>query len=216
MAKSSSLQSQRARIFNAARPHLARHGFGQRALALAAVDCGIDAARAELLFPDPGRDLWRWFFDAVQAEWTPSLPRAIAAQKKIRDKIHAGVKSRFGVLAEYRAIERQAVKFAALPGNAGMAAKFLYQICDDIWRAAGDTSTDWNFYTKRGLLVGVYSSTLLFWLQDESADYTATGEFLSRRIEGVLQIGKVKADLQHYISILPDAFNLARKMRKPA
>ena len=216
MAKPSPLDTQRAKLFAAAKKFIADHGFGAHALHATAAKIGMDVGRAELLFPDAGRDLWRYFFDTVQTEWHPDLARAVAKEQKIRHKIHAGVTSRLAILAQYAGIERQAIKFAARPGNAAMAAKFLYQICDDIWHAAGDTSTDWNFYTKRGLLAGVYTSTLFFWLNDHSDDYADTAEFLSRRIDGVLQIGKVKADLQHYLSLVPDALKLAAKMRKSA
>lgn len=214
MTKTPSLVAQRAQIFQAAKPFIATHGFGNTALREAAKKLGMDPARAELLFPDAGLDLCRYFFDQVQAEWQKKLPQAIAKEQKIRAKIHAGLMSRLELLDPD--LERQAVKFCAHPRRAGFATQCLYQIVDDVWHAAGDTSTDWNFYTKRGLLAGVYTSTLLFWLSDHSDDYADTAKFLSRRIEGVLSIGKITAEIKHYWSILPDAIKLARKMKRAA
>ena len=69
-------------------------------------------------------------------------------------------------------------------------ARLLYGSVDTIWRAAGDRSTDWNFYSKRGLLAGVYGSTVLFWLQDNSEDFTETWAFLDRRIADVMKVPK--------------------------
>lgn len=40
----------------------------------------------------------------------------------------------------------------------------LALMVDDIWYWAGDRSTDFNWYTKRALLAGIYTSTgLLIW-----------------------------------------------------
>jgi ubiquinone biosynthesis protein COQ9 len=71
-----------------------------------------------------------------------------------------------------------------------MATRMLYDTVDAIWRGAGDTATDWNFYTKRGLLAAVYSATVLYWLQDESAGYEETWRFLDRRIADAMRVPK--------------------------
>ena len=59
----------------------------------------------------------------------------------------------------------------------------------------GDTSEDVNWYTKRATLSAVYSSTVLFWLGDTSEGHAETWAFLDRRIENVMQIEKVKAQV---------------------
>ena len=84
---------------------------------------------------------------------------------------------------------RRALSYLALPRNAALGAKCLYRTVDAIWYAAGDTSTDYNFYTKRLLLAGVYASTLLFWLNDTSEGRAETWAFLDRRIAEVTRLG---------------------------
>ena len=54
--------------------------------------------------------------------------------------------------------------------HAALGAKLMYRTVDAMWRAAGDTSTDFNFYTKRGILAGVYGSVLVRWFNDTSED----------------------------------------------
>ena len=76
--------------------------------------------------------------------------------------------------------------------------RLLYKTVDAMWYAAGDTSTDFNFYTKRATLAGVYSSTLLYWLNDRSEGNEATWSFLDRRIEDVMRFEKWKADLSSW------------------
>ena len=79
----------------------------------------------------------------------------------------------------------------ALPHHIGKASQLLYATVNAIWYYAGDTSTDYNFYTKRALLAWVYSSTFLYWLQDDSEDHHKTWMFLDRRIEEVLTLPKL-------------------------
>jgi ubiquinone biosynthesis protein COQ9 len=85
---------------------------------------------------------------------------------------------------------------------------------DAIWHAAGDTSTDYNFYTKRMLLAGVYSATLLFWLNDESEDFAATWAFLDRRIGEVVRIGGSLGRALGGLLDLPDRILRARPRRR--
>ena len=78
-----------------------------------------------------------------------------------------------------------------------------------MWRAAGDTAADFNFYTKRLLLSGVYTATLMFWINDESDDCEATWAFLDRRIGNVMEIEKAKARAKRW---LPDPDELVRRV----
>src|SRR3546814_12063346 len=89
---------------------------------------------------------------------------------------------------------RRALAFLALPGNAGLAVRSLYRTVDAIWWACGDRSTDFNFYTKRGLLAAVYSSTLLYWLDDGSDGHADSWAFLDRRIADVMRLAEATAD----------------------
>jgi ubiquinone biosynthesis protein COQ9 len=77
--------------------------------------------------------------------------------------------------------------------HAADGAKLIWGTADHIWNALGDTSRDYNWYTKRATLSAVYSSTALYWLGDDSPDHMATWAFLDRRIEDVMQIEKLKA-----------------------
>jgi len=87
--------------------------------------------------------------------------------------------------------------------NAGLGAKLLYASVDAMWRAAGDESTDFNFYTKRGILAGVYGSVLMRWFNDTSEDESATAAFLDARIENVMQFEKFKAKAKEALGNFP-------------
>ena len=82
-----------------------------------------------------------------------------------------------------------------------------------MWRAAGDTATDYNFYTKRALLAGVHASTLLYWLDDRSAGTAATWAFLERRIADVMRVPKALATLRKCVPDPERAFRAFRSSR---
>ena len=63
-----------------------------------------------------------------------------------------------GSWSPHKEAARRAAAMLALPMHAALGAKLMYRTVDAMWRAAGDTSTDFNFYTKRGILAGVYGS----------------------------------------------------------
>jgi ubiquinone biosynthesis protein COQ9 len=129
---------------------------------------------------------------------------------KIRERIAAAVKTRLAILRPHKEAARRAAAFLTLPPNAPRAATLLYRTVDLMWRAAGDTSTDFNFYTKRAILAGVYSATLLRWFTDDSKDESATEEFLAHRIDGVMRFEKLKAQVRERAKHLPSLSDILR------
>jgi hypothetical protein len=59
---------------------------------------------------------------------------------------------------------------------------------------------DW--YTKRAVLAGVYTSTELFMLTDASDNFADTWAFLDRRLEDVVTLSKYKAEVPLPCSLL--------------
>jgi ubiquinone biosynthesis protein COQ9 len=87
----------------------------------------------------------------------------------------------------------------------------LYRTIDTIWFGIGDRSADFSFYTKRGLLAAVYSSTLLYWLEDRSEDSIDSWAFLDRRIASIMQIPKLKSRVKTAAGRLPNPLRLIPK-----
>ncbi|WP_439955303.1 hypothetical protein, partial [Klebsiella pneumoniae] len=55
-----------------------------------------------------------------------------------------------------------------MPQNAARGARLGWRAADAMWRAAGDTATDYNHYSKRMTLGAVYAATIAVFLDDES------------------------------------------------
>jgi len=192
-----------AAVLEAALPHAACDGFTGKVLEEAGRAAGLSKPETARLFPEGPLSLVEAWSVAVDREMTERLQAMDLPAMKVRQRIAEAVKTRLAILKRHKEAARRAAALLSLPVHAGLAAKLMYRTVDAMWRAAGDTATDFNFYTKRGILAGVYGSTLVRWFSDASADEAATNEFLAARIENVMQFEKFKAKAREALSNFP-------------
>ena len=195
-------------ILEAALPHVPEDGFSERTLARAAAMSDVDAGTLARLFPSHGLSLVELFSESADERMDAVLQVTPLDTMKMRERIKAAMNARIVELRPHKEAARRAAAFLSLPQNAPTALTLLYRTVDRMWRAAGDTSTDFNFYTKRAILAGVYSSTLLRWFGDDSEEDRATFEFLDRRIEDVMRFEAFKARSREAFSGFPPFFEL--------
>jgi ubiquinone biosynthesis protein COQ9 len=200
-AAAEDLARQRHSLLDAALRHVPFDGWTWTAMDAGARDLSLAPGEAQRLFPGGPQELIRAFSAAGDRRMLETLEGLDLDAMKVREKVAAGVRARLEAVAAHREAVRSGLAFFALPQNAAAGLSCLYRTVDAIWYAAGDRATDYNFYTKRALLAGVYSSTLVFWLNDKSEDFSATWAFLDRRIAEVL---KVAGSLGRSVSVALD------------
>lgn len=215
--KEPSLETLRDDLLRATLPHIPFDGWTKAALLRGAADAGYSNLDAMRAFPDGTRDMIPWHSRYADRMMMQQLQDLDLPSMRIRDRIAAAVRVRLEQNAMNKEAIRRAMSFLAMPQNAPLSTQSLYRTVDDMWFAAGDTATDWNFYTKRLLLAGVYSSTLLFWLNDQSEDHADTWAFLDRRIENVMQVpkltGRLSGALEKVAKFLPQQARAFRDFR---
>ena len=190
-------------VLKAALKDAAFDGFTDSVLAKAGKSVGADKAALTRLFPEGPISLIEFFSASVDAAMEERLKAQDLPKLKIRDRIKTAILTRLSLIAPNKEAARRAAALMTLPMHAGRAAKMMYNTVDAMWRAAGDTSTDFNFYTKRGILAGVYGSVLVRWFNDTGEDESATEDFLAARIENVMQFEKFKAKAKEAFSKFP-------------
>lgn len=166
--------------------HVPFDGWTKSVLEQAAEEEGLDKSYSWRLFPRGPIDaieLWSQNLDKEMLNHLPSPD-----ELRTTEKITLATKKRISLLTSHKETARKTARFLAKPQNVSDATRLLYNTVSEIWYYAGDTSTDYNFYTKRALLTIVYSSTLLYWLKDDSEDHEKSWIFLKRRIDNVLKI----------------------------
>jgi ubiquinone biosynthesis protein COQ9 len=151
---------------------------------------GLSAGETELLLPEGPRDLAALFSRACDADAMAALAGTDPATLKIRQRIRRGALARLDAAMAHAAATRRCAGFLALPANAPLALRLVWESADVIWRWAGDRATDENHYTKRALLAGILASTLLVRL---TAGQAAAETHLDRQIEAVMAFERLKA-----------------------
>ncbi|MEE2704759.1 MAG: COQ9 family protein [Pseudomonadota bacterium] len=149
-----------------------------------------------VLFPNGRIDFLRYWFDVTEKLMLNDLANSKINELKVREKIKKIIRVRLERWKGYKVAIKRTLPILLMPSSSYLLSLSLMKTSDSIWKIAGDKSVDFNFYTKRGLLLGVYSATLIFWLDDNSENDHKTWEFLDRRIEEVLQIPKVKSSME--------------------
>jgi ubiquinone biosynthesis protein COQ9 len=192
MTSSDALKSQ---LLAAALPHVAFDGWTDLTFNAAIADAGIDEATARSICPKGALDLAITFHLQGDAAMRDAMKAMDLTQLRYSEKVEAAVRARIEAIPDKEAVRRGSTLFA-LPQNAPEGAKLIWGTADAIWDVLGDTSEDVNWYTKRATLSGVYGSTILFWLGDQSPDHQATWDFLNRRISNVMQFEKLKGQVR--------------------
>lgn len=205
----------RPRLVAAMLPNVPFDGWTAEARDAAADAEAIDRDIAAMALPDAVAmtDAYTLRADALMID---AMRAAGVDTMKIRDRIRLALRTRLEQAGDDREAVRRALAVMTMPQNAALGFRTLWRTADAMWRAAGDTATDFNHYSKRAILGSVYSATLLYWLDDDSDGHAATWDFIDRRIDGIMKFEKSKAQLQQAVAWLPNPARFLGRLRYPA
>lgn len=191
-------------VLEAALVHVPFDGWSLEALQRGAADAGFERTMALRVFPRGVIDAIEFWCALADRRMLTALGGRDIAALRTRARVALAVRLRLEAVAGHREAVRRAVGLLALPQNAGSGARTLWHTIDAIWYAAGDTATDFNYYTKRALLAGVYGATLLYWLDDRSEGSAETWSFLDRRIAEALAVPQAVSAFGRRLADLPN------------
>jgi ubiquinone biosynthesis protein COQ9 len=191
-------------------------GWSDAAVGLAADEFDVDRDIAALAFKGGALALVDAWIDSVDIELARRLPPETLNAMKIRDRITALLATRLEIMAPDRESLRRAMAIMAMPQNLLRAAKIGWRSADRMWRLAGDTASDFNYYTKRMTLSAVYGSVLSVFVNDDSENFSDTRDFLGRRINNVMQFEKAKAQAKARRDYVPSFSRFIGRLRYPA
>ncbi len=184
----------REKLVEAAIPHVVFDGWGPETFQAAVADSGLPEQMARVAAPRGSVDLAAAYHKGGDRAMIAALEAADLSEMRFRDKIAHAVWLR--IEAVDREVVRRGMSLFSLPHYAPEGVRLVWETTDTIWNALGDTSNDVNWYTKRATLSAVFTSTILFWLGDDSEGFKDTKEFLDRRIEDVMSFEKAKAGVR--------------------
>jgi len=182
--------------------HVPKLGWTLASLKQGVIDAGYKEGDEHRAFQGNMDKVLEYYLLMIDRQMTARLGEVDLLSMRVKDRVATAVMVRLRLLEKNKEAVRQSLRYLRHPTRTSLALKGLYNTVNTIWYAAGDTSTDFNFYTKRTLLAGVYSATLFYWLDDTSEDSIKTRAYLSRRLDQVMKIPKLKSQLSDGFSLL--------------
>jgi ubiquinone biosynthesis protein COQ9 len=195
---------ERDAVIDALLPQVPFDGWTMKAVRQALQSLGQHPDDAPLLFPGGTGEMIAAYCTLADERMEQEAAAADLAALRVPGRVKAIIAIRLRQNRDNKEAIRRALAWLAVPVNAPVAVKTVAATVDAIWHAAGDSAADFSWYTKRGILAGVYSSTLLYWLRDISEDDEATLSFLDRRLEMVGQIGSARKTVEGRLAAFRD------------
>ena len=209
------LDEVRSALLEAALPHVPFDGWSERALRIAERDAGVEPALARLALPRGPVDLIEFFWSDLDRRMEQELAGRHLEGLSIRGRIALALRVRLELLMPNKEAARRAAAYQALPIHPRSGPTSLWRSVDAIWRAIGDTSTDFSFYTKRATLAALWSAVLFTWFGDTSPGYSETLNVLDRRLADVMRFERAKAGFRALARGLPSPIGLLARLRYP-
>jgi len=210
--KSENRLVQKDRLLEAILPHVAFDGWTDAALESGAGVLGVNKSDVDRFFSGGVGEIVGHFSNWADREMLATLAAKDLGEMKLRERVSLAVRVRMSALFPYRETVRRTFFYLSLPGNFSIGARSIYKTVDSIWYAVGDRSADFSFYTKRALLAGVISATILFWIYDESEGSADSWAFLDRRIADVMKIPTLRHRLDKLACRVPNPFKVLRTL----
>ena len=214
--------------------HVPFDGWTWEAMEQGAIDIGYEKKKTSSerikifkdLFKNGSIDFIDIFSEIIDLEVKENYNSIEAKPERVPEKIKKIIMIRLNLCQKYKEAVRSSISLSAIPVNTKISINILYRTCNSIWRIVGDKSTDFSFYTRRISLAAVYTSTLLFWLNDKSNNNIETEFFLDRRLKDISKISSLKrplSDLRKFTNNfnglkntinIKSAFSFLKKMTK--
>ena len=203
------VDAERLRLLLAVLNNVPFDGWSNSAIEAGAREAEIDVATLLHLAPNGAADMVAAFSRWADQRMLEALAQEDIRSLRVRERVALAVNLRFQALEGLQEQVRRATTFLLIPRFSGLGGKLIAETVDSVWYGIGDQSSDINWYTKRALLAGVITTSVLFWLNDSSQDRSDTTAFVHRRIDEVLRVGR-------FLGRPQAAINLAAFLPSPA
>ncbi|AES92179.2 putative ubiquinone biosynthesis protein COQ9 [Medicago truncatula] len=190
-------EDEHARLLSASLVHVMKLGWTETALMAGAKDVGLSPSIVGSLSRKEAALVEFYMDDCLQRLIDKIDTDGSLKNLTPSDCISKLIRFRLEMQAPYISTWPQALSIQAQPVNVPTSFKQRAMLVDEIWHAAGDNASDLDWYAKRTVLGGIYSTTEIYMLTDGSADFRDTWAFLDARVKDAFDLKKTIQEAQY-------------------
>ena len=181
---------------------LESHPFNWDAVAMAGEELGEPAGSVRLIVSNNIDNVLKNLYLYFENLLKNSIEEEDLSALRTHEKIRKIIELHFISIEPHKKALRSILHRGSLLSSPITFTNMLYQTVSHMWYAAGDQSTDYNFYTKRLILSAVYTPTLFYWLEGNNLEETM--KYCDKKLSQVSKVPKLKNQIKTALkSIFP-------------
>ena len=170
---------------------ICEYDFSQLALRSIEEKLGLDYHTSDLMFEQGFAEILTHYNDLNNQKLLESLNNLDLSASGFRDKISIAIFLK--LTSQNKDFLKKVSSFYLKPSNIKLGMDHAWANVDFIWSWAGDKSIDYNFYSKRIILEGIYLYCLRFYIKDTSENNIDTKHFVHNSVHKTVDtLTKVK------------------------
>ena len=169
---------------------------------------GLNTDEVDLLFPQGNIDLIKFALEQLNNDLEVYCRQIDLIRLPIHKRIRKVLLSKISLMNKDKPFYRSIFLNLLIPKKNFSLSSQLYNSVDQLWFIAGDSSTDFNFYTKRLILSGIYSRVMLFFFNNNNQEELEN--ILDESLKRVSKIPEIKSKLKIFKDFLPKIANFVK------
>ena len=187
------LLKKRSEVLEYAKVLTSKKGLTQNILKDISVQYELDLNELELLFPEGNSDLIKFALKQLNNELEDYCKKIDLIRLPVHKRVRKILLSKIYLMNKYKSFYKNIFINLFIPKKNLSLSSQLYNSVDQIWFIAGDSSVDFNFYTKRLILSGIYSRVMLFFFNNDNQSELES--LLDENLRRVSKIPEIKSKL---------------------
>jgi len=209
-SKKSSVYKKKLNILKLSKNIIVKNGWNENSLKVISEKTNFSLDELNVLFPDGYKDLLIFSLDEINLQLENYFKKYNLIRLPLHKRIRKILITKINLLNKNKNFYKKIFFFLILPHNSRLLSKQLYKSVDLIWFIAGDHSTDFNYYTKRIILLGIYSRVILNFFNNN--DLKKLEELIDVNLNYVSKIPQLKKRLNLFKENIPSIFSILKKI----
>ena len=206
--KNKYLLNKRLRLLKFAKIVVAKDGLTSNTFKTISKKYDLNIDEMNLLFPDGKNDFLQFVLEQLNIDLENYCKKLDLIRLPVHKRIRKILLSKIYIMNKEKKFYKKIFLSLLIPKRKFSLPIKLYKSVDQIWFIAGDTSVDFNFYTKRLILAGIYSRVIFFFFNNNNQ--ALLEDLLDSSLKRVSKIPELKTKFKIFTDYLPQAIKFVK------